>query len=145
MKKFQFPLQKILEYKIHVQKKEKDTLKAMQLEYNLLEEHMKELKKSYEQYKNEYLSKASKGMPVRELVMLCTYITEIQKKIKALQAEMEEAKEKIDRQIDVLLAVTREKTTIEKLKEQKLFEYSEEERKKEEKFIDELVANSASA
>ena len=145
MKKFQFPLQKILEYKIHVQKKEKDTLKAMQLEYNLLEEHMKELKKSYEQYKNEYLSKASKGMPVRELVMLCTYITEIQKKIKALQAEMEEAKEKIDRQIDVLLAVTREKTTIEKLKEQKLFEYREEERKKEEKFIDELVANSASA
>ncbi|HBR31045.1 MAG TPA: hypothetical protein DD733_03065 [Clostridiales bacterium] len=69
----------------------------------------------------------------------------IKKKMKNLKKTMEEKKLLIDKQIDKLVQVSKEKTTTEKLREGKYEQYRACERKSEEKFIEEFIAYINSA
>ncbi|MDF2684824.1 MAG: flagellar export protein FliJ [Clostridia bacterium] len=144
MKKFNFTLQRVLEYNIHMQKKEKDNLSEMQYEYKNLCNKMEHLLDKYNNYKKRQHDESIEGITVTDLIILNTYISGLQTQILLLKKEMITMELKIEQQIQTLLAVTKEKTTLEKLRNKHLNEYNIMERKHEELFIDEFVANKAS-
>jgi hypothetical protein len=54
VKKFQFPLQKVLEYDTHIQKNESDILAALMAEYERLEKKRDEMQAVYNEAKRIY-------------------------------------------------------------------------------------------
>lgn len=144
MKKFNFTLQKVFEYNTHLQKKEKDTLSEMQNEYDKLCKKMKSLKEKFNDYKNQQLEACIEGTCIINLIIFNTYLSGLQTQMLILKNDMLTAEAKIEKQIQILLSVTKEKTSLEKLREKHLVEYNSVERKHNELFIDEFVANRAS-
>lgn len=140
MKKFKFPLQKVLEYNTHLQRKEKDILARMHLEYKALEAQLYALMQKYEQNKINYLESCAAGTSIINVSVLLRYLSELDEQIKRMRQKLKEAQEQIDRQTEKLVEVTKDKTKVEKLRESKLSKYLFEAQKQEELFIEEFVS-----
>lgn len=140
MKQFRFSLQKILEYKSHIQAGEMNILAVLQAEHSRLVSRKVRLMSEYEAYKEEYLQKCGEGLPAHELTFLGSYLREMQEMLLLLEIEIQTALEKVEEQRQRLIEITQEKTTLEKLREHHYEEYKRQERKMDERFIEELVA-----
>lgn len=140
MKKFHFPLQKVLEYNTHIQKKEKDTLARMHMEYKALEAQLYSLMQKYERNKINYLESCEMGTSIINASVLLRYLGELDNQIKLMRQKMQEAQELINIQTEKLVEVTKDKTKVEKLKENKYNKYLFLERKSNELFIEEFVS-----
>lgn len=144
MKKFNFSLQKVLEYNTHIQKKEKDILSKMRAEYNDLEQQLHLIQVRYEYEKQNYISVCQKGTSIKNATLILNYIKDLQNQIRLQKKKMIEKQIQIDAQTEKLIEVSKDKTTVEKLRESKYQKYKFEERKSEERFIEEFIANTAS-
>jgi flagellar export protein FliJ len=144
MKKFDFSLQRVLEYNTHIQKKEKDILAEMQYEYKSLTYRAELLTEKYNSCKKQRSDESIRGISITNLIAFDTYLKSLQDQILLLKKETEAMELKIEKQIQTLLSVTKEKTTLEKLKSKHQSDYNIMERKHDELFIDEFVANKAS-
>lgn len=145
MKKFNFSLQKVLEYNGHIQNRETIVLKNMQLNYKELCSDMDALLQRYESYKDEYSCKCTNGIIVNKVINLKLFISELQTQIKILSKKIEFAKSEIEKQIQKVVSVTREKTSIEILKDKHYETFKSQERKEDEIFINEFIMNSTSS
>ena len=141
MKKFNFSMQKVLEYNEHIQNIEKDILKDMRLKYFKLCTLMDELTSKYETYKNEYSSKCRNGIAINEIMNLRNFISDVQIQIKILSNKIKFAENEINNQVQKVVGVTREKTSMEKLKDKHYEVYKAQERKEDEIFINEFISN----
>lgn len=145
MKKFVFPLQKLLEYKEHIQKNEQDALRLLQTELNRLLLEMEQMRFRYEELKEKLVSSCETGIAVKDLVLLQRYIGELQKKMRLQKKKIEGAAEQVEKQRAVLVEATKEKVSIEKLRDKHLAAYQVQERKEDERFIEEFISNAVSA
>ena len=143
MKKFHFPLQKVLEYKEHVQDQEKNTLATMQLEHQKLCDRKRQMEAEYERCKREYLSLCDAGTHAVDVRVRGIYLAELSKQIEQMIIAIEHSQRRLEAQREVLLAVTKEKTSLEKLRGKYLQEYEAQQRKEDERFIGEFVANTS--
>ncbi|MCX7614250.1 MAG: flagellar FliJ family protein [Clostridiales bacterium] len=143
MKKFEFSMQKVLEYKVHIQKNEKEILAQMRKRHMKLCAELDTLIARQEAYKTEYGRKCKTGISVKEIITLRSYIGELQMQIPSIEAKLKESIAGIDRQVGRVLNVTKEKTSLEKLREKHLRLYELQERKENEIFINEFIANSS--
>lgn len=144
MKKFKFSLEKVLEYRNHLQKKEMDALARLRAEYIRLLDEERKLVDKYENTKREYESLASVGLKIVDAAVILSHIEDLRKLIELQRAKISEKELQIEHQTKKLVAVTQEKMTVEKLREKKLEIYRGEEVKSEEKFIDDFIANRKS-
>ncbi len=142
MKKFEFSMQRVLEYKAHIEDNEKNTLKEMRRHHQDLCEQMEGLCKSVEEYSDEYNEKCSGGIILHEVIALRGYIDELQRQIAHIFALINESEGKIKLQLDKLISVSQEKNSMDKLKDKHWETYQVEARKKEEARLEEFVANS---
>lgn len=141
MKKFKFSLEKVLEYRGHILKKEKDILAKLRAEYSALLAEERKLLEAYENAKREYTRLSAAGMKIiNTKVMLC-HIENIQKLIAALRVKINEKYLQIENQSKRLIAATKEKMTVEKLRDKKFEDYKAEQSKSEEKFLDDFLSN----
>lgn len=143
MKKFTFPLQKVLEYDTHIQKSETDMLNALQAEYMQLNEKREGMLFQYEQAKHQYQESCEEGQNVRKCAAIGTYIMDQRQQILKITTQMREQMKRIDMQRDRLIAITKDKEIIEKLKTHSHESYLVAERKSDELFIEEFVSNMA--
>jgi flagellar FliJ protein len=143
MKKYHFSLQKVLEYDTHVQNKETDKLSAMKNEFRELEIKKLAMENRYDLLKKNYQKNCETGIPVKKAAVMRLLIDEQKEQLVGLEAELADVRLQIDRQFERLLEVTKDKMTIEKLKEGSVAEYNEIVRKDEETQIDEFIANTA--
>ncbi len=143
MKKFQFPLAKVLEYDTHLQKNESDALSLLQAEYNRLEKKRNDMLAEYDLAKKRYQAECESGQSASRAVAAGMYITDQRQQINKVSEQMREQLRKIDKQRERLVAVTQDKTMIEKLKERSQEAYRITERKSDELYIAELVSNQA--
>ena len=141
MKKFQFPLQKVLEYDTHMQKSEADTLALMVAEYVRLEKKRDAMLADYNEAKRQYQAECEKGQSASRAAIAGMYITDQRQQLLKIGEQMREQMRRIDKQRERLLAITQDKTMIEKLKEHAKQDYRAEELKSEELFITEFVSN----
>jgi len=143
VKRFQFPLQKVLEYDTHLQKNESDALSLLQAEYNRLEKKRSDMLAQYDLAKKRYQAECESGQSASCAAAAGVYITDQRQQINKVSEQMREQMRKIDKQRERLVAVTQDKTMIEKLKERSQEAYRVTERKSEELYIAELVSNQA--
>jgi flagellar FliJ protein len=143
MKKFSFPLQKVLEYDTHLQKNEADALRLLQAEYRKLEMKRDQMQADYDLAKGIYQSDCVKGQSASQIKVTGMYIADQHKQIEKIGVQMKEQMRRIELQRERLVAVTQNKTMIEKLKEHAKTRYQASERKSDELFIEEFVSNQA--
>ncbi len=141
MKKFQFPLQKVLEYDTHMQKNEADALSLLLAEYARLEKKRDAMHKDYSVAKQQYQMDCEKGQSASRTAAAGMYIADQSQQLKRIGEQMREQMRRIDKQRERLLKVTKDKTMIEKLKERAKADYQADERKSDEMFIAEFVSN----
>jgi flagellar FliJ protein len=144
MKKFQFPLENVLEYKNQV-------LDALQGEHALLlaqvhdqEKVVQGLYSKYYAYSEEYRGKKQTGITIVDAMGyesgLRTMETQIQKETDILEAKKADAEKK---RAEVVVA-RQEAASIQKLKEKKQMDYRKSAQKDEEQQIEEFVSSTRS-
>ncbi len=141
MKKFQFPLQKVLEYDTHMQKNEADALSVLQAEYARLERKRDDMQADYDVAKRRYQADCEQGQSASRAVVTGLFITDQRQQIAKINDQIKEQMRRIEKQRERLVAITKDKTMIEKLKEQARLKYLAAQRKSDEQFIAEIVTN----
>jgi flagellar export protein FliJ len=142
MEKFKFSMQKVLEYNTHMENMEKNVLGGMRTQYKELCNKKELLYKKYKQYQNDLAEKVKEGVDAREIIIFNQYIAELQKQIELLLSTIENYKEAINRQIDKLVGISRSKCSMEKLRDKHFSIYQTKQRKEDEIFIEEFIANA---
>jgi flagellar FliJ protein len=145
MKKFNFPLQKILDYKEYIQKNEEDVLKQLRSSYVKLCSNRDELLRIRREYAETFEGKCGSGIQISEAVIYKSYISQLNEQIEEFERRIAMVEKEIERQIERVLVATMERTSLDKLKDKCLEEYSFEERKEEERFINEFVSNASAS
>lgn len=137
---YKFRLQKLLDYKTKVEEEKKNKLGSAVKRLEKEKRKMAELKKEFSDMQSLFQEKTSQGMAVNELKILANYIDYYKRGIKAQKVRIKMAEDYLSACREELIAATREKRMIEKLKETDYSKYLYEEQKKEEKLVDDLVS-----
>jgi flagellar FliJ protein len=140
MKKFQFSLQKLLDYKNAILTEEKNKLAMLQASKNKLLQKAADLDS---QLKNVYLKlqqKTDEGTTISQIQGYSFQIENGKQEMKALQQEIEQLEASIQKQLQVVIGLSQETAELDKLKEKQWEQYQEEERKAQELVIAEYLS-----
>jgi flagellar FliJ protein len=144
MKKFQFPLEKVLEYKNQV-------LDALRAEHAVLAAQVQEqekvvqgLQRKYRGYCDEYREKKQIGMTVVDAMGYESSLRAMETQIQKETQKLEGRKAAAEKKRAEVVAARQESASLEKLKEKKLTDYQKSAQKDEEQQIEEFVSSARS-
>ncbi len=143
MKKFQFSLQKLMDFREQELDRQKNILSILQGELRMIEESTEQLRRKVYAESAELERVCSGGAPVYEVSVRKRYIVTLQQEIHMKEAQAVQKKAEIDAQLGVVVEATKDVKTLEKLEEKQLEEYKALESKENEQFIEEFVSNAA--
>lgn len=140
MKKFQFSLQKLKDFREQELDRQKNTLSLLQAELRRIEESREVLiGKIAEQ--GEQLDRVYKlGSTASDIAMRKRYIVTLQQEVHIKERQAMEKRVEIEEQLAVVVEATKEVKTLEKLEEKQLEEYNHAASKENEQFIEEFVS-----
>ncbi|MGN1180766.1 MAG: flagellar export protein FliJ [Suilimivivens sp.] len=140
MAKFIYRMQSILDIKEKMEEQAKNDFSRARLHLNEEEEKLKNLKDRKEAYEEQGRKLQEKGLNVRDIMdnrnaieRMKEFISRQQKAVNTAQAQLEEAREKLQNAMQ-------ESKTQTRLKEKAFEQFLKEENAKESKEIDELVS-----
>lgn len=141
MKKFQFSLNKLSNYKEQVLKREKNELASLR---NQQQVHINEKLKliNYLENTNEQFNKA-KDFTSQSMAIHKYFCTSLSEQIKQQINLIAQVQKKIDSQLSVVLEATRDVNTLDNLHDKQLAEYKKAEQKENELFIEEFVSSQS--
>lgn len=140
MKKFKFPLQKVLDLRVGIENDEKNKLALMYAQLNELLKEKDELRKTFEETARRQRKAFKEGVSVSSLQYYPGYFKRLEQQAKELEERIENVQEQIKEQIQRVLKASQDKEVLAKLKEKRLDEYEKELSKANERFIDEFVS-----
>lgn len=140
MKKFQFSLKKLSNYKEQVLKKEKNELAAMRRQQQIYIDQKIKLINCLEQT-NEQFNKERDFTP-QKMAIHKYYMSSLSEQIKQSINNIENIQETIDKQLQIVISATKEVNTLDKLEQKQLEEYKKAETKENELFIEEFVSHT---
>lgn len=140
MKKFQFTLQKLMDYRQQELDRQKNTLSALQADLQRIYAEKEELLKALEQATAELDEIFGQGAQAFEISVRKRYIVSVQQEIHAKDFSAQLKQEEINKQLGVVVEATKDVRTLEKLEEKQLEEYKAAEQKENELFIEEFVS-----
>ncbi len=143
MKRFNFTLGKLLDYKDQVLSKEKNDLAGLRSQKVTLEEEIADLESKLSLSGEEYSVKAAAGMSVNDIVMFKNFHTALIRQIKEKEDTLKRLEEDISHQLAVVVQASKDVNSLEKLKEKQLEEYKFNLNKSEERFIEEYVTTAS--
>ena len=137
MAKYNFKLEKVLNYKEKVEDLKKNEFAESSHKLNIEEEKLL----YYNNYKESLLNKkrATNSASIGQYKLYSSYIDDLSKKIKNQKKVVANAKEEFDKAKEELLVAMQERKSFEKLKEIQYEEYLLDMKKREEKLIDGIV------
>lgn len=139
MKKFEFSLSKLQNYKEQILAAEKNTLGILRKELVDLENEFEEIGRVIE-LKNEELAYAMvRSVTPADFAMQKLYITAKQQERHSVKFAILEKEEEVAKQLEVVIEATKEVSTLDKLEEHQLEEYNYLQLKEDELFIEEFV------
>lgn len=140
MKKFQFSLQKLKDFREQELDRQKNALSLLQAELRRIEESREVLiGKIAEQ--GEQLDRVYKlGSTASDIAMRKRYIVTLQQEVHIKERQAMEKRVEIEEQLAVVVEATKEVKTLEKLEEKQLEEYNHAASKENEQFIEEFVS-----
>jgi len=140
MKKFQFPLEKLLSYKNQILESEMQILSELNLEHQMALEKLNTIQRNYDRCKEKLNDKLSTRATPSEIQLYRHYIVDLNEQIKAAQRQIDCISMKIVEQVGVVKQLKVETKTIENLRENRLDDFKRAETKREENAIDEFVS-----
>lgn len=143
MKKFEFSLKKLQNYKEQLLKKEKNILADLRKQLLLLNEEKNDLIRQ-RRVKNEELNKKIlKGLSPQHIALHKSYIDSITEKIANINLNIANLENRIQQQLEVVVEITKEIDSYEKLEQKQFEEYKKVETKQNELFIEEFVSHKS--
>ena len=143
MKKFFFPLDKVLDYKEQVL----DGLKAeharILMKVRECERAIEELEQLHRDCTAEFRKKKLNGIKISEIHTYENYLEALGVKIRIKQDQLEKLKLREEAKRNEVVEAKKETSTLDKLKEKKREEYDKEVQKEEERFIEEFVTTKS--
>ncbi len=143
MKKFQFTLQKLMDFREQELDRQKNTLSALRGELVKIEETTAELRRKVFSESQELERICAEGAQAYEISMRKRYIVTLQQEIHQKEAQAVQKRAEIEAQLGVVVEATKDVKTLEKLEEKQLEEYKALETKENEQFIEEFVSNAS--
>jgi len=139
MKKFAFPMERVLEYRTHLQKNEKTILMEMRFRHAVLCRERDRTEARLLSCGREREEKCRKGALVKEIEGFFPYMEGLRKQLESQEKAIRESQGRIDRQTQKVVEVNRDKRGMEILKEKQFGLYQALSRKESERAIEEYV------
>lgn len=143
MKKFQFTLQKLMDFRQQELDRQKNTLSALQADLQRIYAEKEQLIKQVEEFSAELETVCRQGAQAFEISVRKRYIVTLQQEIHAKDASAARKQEEINKQLGVVVEATKDVRTLEKLEEKQLEDYKVAANKENEQFIEEFVSGQS--
>jgi flagellar FliJ protein len=140
MKKFQFSMEKLQNYKEQILESEKNSLGILQKELNSLQLRLDELVSLINMKSDELEYAMLKSITPADFAARKRFITFKQQEGHEMRRLIALKQAEVDMQLQVVIEATKEVNTLEKLEERQLEEHRYAEMKEEELFIEEFVS-----
>ena len=144
MKKFEFSMQKILDLKNNILEEEKNRLGRLQEEKRKIELRIEALQTASREISEEMKRAQLEGVTVAALLASSARQNIIRLQMEDMLRQLETAQEKVDAQMQVVVAASQEVSKLEKVEERQYEIYPGFEKKAEATRIEELVTNNIS-
>ncbi|MCD7730504.1 MAG: flagellar export protein FliJ [Oscillospiraceae bacterium] len=142
MKRFEFSLNKLMDYKQQILDREKNDLAHLRIQQQQMMDEKDQLEKTLKRSADEFRELSGKGITVMQITMFKGYHQSLRMQIKELEESIEKMEVKVQKQLGVVVEATKEVSSLEKLEEKQLEDYNFKVAKAEEQFISEYVMNS---
>ena len=142
MKKFNFPLERMLNFQEQDLEKERGVMSRLLAYRSQLEEKRRILSAEMERVQKERETAIRKGTTVFELRSSSVLLVSGKKQLEELQNERIRIDEEIEKQRQVVVSASQEVKKLENLKDKQLEEYRHAEAKEEQEMISEHVSGS---
>ena len=143
MKKFQFTLQKLMDFREQELDRQKNALAVLQGDLKRIMDRREELSAMVARYSGELVASGAAGVSAAEMAMRKRYIVTLQQEIHECEQRAVLKQQEIEKQLAVVVDATKDVKTLEKLEEKQLEEYKAAEGKENELFIEEFVSGGA--
>ena len=143
MKKFQFTLQKLMDFRQQELDRQKNTLSALQAELQRIYQEKEELIRRVEESSQDLEIICRQGAQAVEVSVRKRYIVSLQQEIHAHDASAAMKQQEINKQLGVVVEATKDVRTLEKLEEKQLEDYRAAANKENEQFIEEFVSGQS--
>lgn len=141
MKKFVFPLQRMLAFKQSLYEKERNELIRLRAARNELERRRDETRQQMLVMDEEFRQRAAAGVSYEQVTSQSFHRENADKLVKQLEAEMAKLDVEIEQQLRVVIQLDQDVKGLEKLREKQFAEYSAAAAKEEQERIAEMVSN----
>lgn len=143
MKKFQFTLQKLMDFRQQELDRQKNTLRVLQADLQRIYEEKDELSRKVVKSSQELDEVCRQGAQAFEISVRKRYIVTLQQEIHAREFTAQRKQEEINKQLGVVVEATKDVRTLEKLEEKQLEDYRAAATKENEQFIEEFVSGQS--
>ena len=141
MKRFKFSLEKVLSYKAHMLHAEKAALKRLCDRRDELTGQERAIKDRERFYRTEYENRCRAGIAAGQMALLRAGLDEFHLQLEQQRRAIRSMEGEIQRQVEKVVHMSGEKTSMDKLKEKQLDRYRYLEGRETEKFIEDFVQN----
>ena len=142
MKKFEFSLRHMRDYRERLLDEEKGTLQRRKAERDQIENDIARLEGDFAALSRKMQETAEKGTTVIELRKLSAQMDNVRLQIQDLEKALVKAEQRVEKQMDVVVEANKEVTKLDKLEEKQREEYRHQVSKAEEDRIDEFVSQN---
>ncbi|MBR1664453.1 MAG: flagellar FliJ family protein [Ruminococcus sp.] len=140
MKKFEFPLSRIRDYKNILLDREKNVLVGLMMEKNNINDRMDELEEQFEKVNNEMHDEMRQGLNVTKIRLYEAQKNGMREEKRLLGERLEFLQVSIDRQQERVSSLKRDVSGYDNLEAKKREEYNKELAKEQDLVISEFVA-----
>lgn len=142
MKKFQFSLENVLNYKNQVLEEIQNEYASAVQQVRQQEQRLAELEERYRALNREFRQAESGGITVAEAMGYESGLRVLEHTIRQAEERLQQLRNAAEQVRQRLVAARQDSMSLEKLRERKLEDYQKEMQKQEERLIDELVSNA---
>ena len=140
MKKFQFSLQKLMDFREQELDRQKNTLSMLQADLRRIQEAREVLLDKVDEQSEQLERVCRLGSSASDIAMRKRYIVTLQQEIHLKEQQALQKQQEIEQQLGVVVEATKDAKTLEKLEEKQLEEYNHQAGKENEQFIEEFVS-----
>ena len=141
MKKFNFPLEKVLRFRTSLLDEEKNKLAELRRDVIETENKIEDCRRQMAESDLELKESAAKGTTIQRIQILNFQIESARNMIEDLEKQLKKQQLLVERQLGVVLEATKAVNGLERLKEKQREEYNEAVRKEDDLTISELVSS----
>jgi flagellar export protein FliJ len=145
MKKFVFSLEKVLRYKRQILGMRKNELARLQAAHTELEEEITGLDREFASLNQDLAGKLKAGMDPRNMAVYKVYLAKLNSRVRVLFEQKQELLKQIQAKQKEIVRMNSGISGLERLRDKQYGEYMAQDRKEQEKFIEEFVGRKNAA